>query len=254
MMIGKSAKFEVRLVRTADELHAAQRLRYDVFVSELGGGGTLVDHDRRLERDRYDDFVDHLVLIDKKNGRTIGVYRLLRRSMAEGAGGFYSENEYDLTLLKQSGREILELGRSCLHRDYRGGMAMHQLWTGLADYVATHRIEILFGVASFHGTDIKALVQPLSLLHHAYLAPPELRVRALDGAYQDMNLIPADDLDRHRALVQVPSLIKAYLRLGGRVGEGAFIDHDFNTTDVFLMMDTAQLSQRKAQIYGGAPA
>ncbi|EEB85604.1 GNAT family N-acetyltransferase [Roseobacter sp. GAI101] len=251
MTIGKSADFEVRLARTQDELRAVQRLRYDVFVSELGGGGALVDHEQRLEVDQYDAFVDHLILIDRKTAQIVGVYRLLRREMADRAGGFYSENEYDLAPLKQSGREVLELGRSCLHRDYRGGMAMHHLWTGLASYVATHRIEILFGVASFHGTDVAALAQPLSLLHHAYLAPADLRVRAVQGAYQDMDLIPSGDLDRRRAMVQMPSLIKAYLRLGGCVGEGAFVDHAFNTTDVCLMMDTTQLSDRQAKIYGG---
>lgn len=250
MMLGKSADFEVRLARTDSELHAAQRLRYDVFIAELGGSGTLVDHELRLERDRYDDFVDHLILIDKHTGETVGVYRLLRREMAEKAGGFYSENEYDLGLLKQSGREMLELGRSCLHPDYRGGMAMHKLWAGLAAFVSAHRVEILFGVASFHGTDVAKLAQPLSLLHHAYLAPEKLRVRALGDAYQSMDLIPDDELDRRRAMVQVPSLIKAYLRLGGCVGEGAFVDHAFNTTDVCLIMDTTRLSERQAKIYG----
>ncbi|HBM38373.1 MAG TPA: ornithine-acyl-ACP acyltransferase, partial [Sulfitobacter sp.] len=152
MIIAKAAEFEVRLARTQADLHAAQRLRYDVFVTELGAGGPLVDHDNRLEVDQYDDFVDHLLLIDRKTQQTVGVYRLIRRDMADRAGGFYSENEYDLTALKSSGREILELGRSCLHPSYRGGIAMHQLWAGLASYVAEHGIEILFGVASFHGT------------------------------------------------------------------------------------------------------
>ncbi len=251
MTFGKSAEFEVRLAQGTEDLRAAQRLRYDVFVTELGGTGALVDHDQRLEIDHYDAFVDHLILIDTKTSQTVGVTRLLGREMAAKAGGFYSETEYDLTVLKQSDRQILELGRSCLHPDFRGGMAMHHLWSGLASYVAERGVEILFGVASFHGTDIAQLAYPLSLLRHGYLAPPELRVRAREEAYQDMNLVPEADLDRRRAMVQVPSLIKAYLRLGGCVGDGAFIDHAFNTTDVCLMMDTAQLSARQAKIYGG---
>lgn len=242
----------MRLARDDADMRAAQRLRYDVFVTELGGSGALVDHDARLEKDRYDDFVDHLLLIDIETAQTVGVYRLLRSDMAAKAGGFYSEGEYDLTVLKQSGRSILELGRSCLHPAYRGGIAMHQLWAGLAKYVATHGIEILFGTASFRGTDVAALAQPLSLLRHVYLAPENLRVRALEGAYQTMDLIPADTLDRRRAMVQIPSLIKAYLRLGGCVGDGAFVDHDFKTTDVCLLMDTHRLSERQARIYGGA--
>lgn len=252
MTIGNSADFEVRLVSSPAELRAAQRLRYDVFVTELGADGPLVDHDEKLEKDAYDPFVDHLVLNCKKTGQAVGVYRLLRGDMAQRAGGFYSENEYDLSRLKQSGRKILELGRSCLHPDYRGGAAMHHLWAGLAAYVARHEINILFGVASFHGTDIAALSEPLSLLHHNHMAPPQLRVTARKEAYQNMNIIPADTLDRRRAMVQVPSLIKAYLRLGGCVGDGAFIDHAFNTTDVCLIMDTAQLSERQTRIYSGA--
>jgi putative hemolysin len=243
--------FTVKLAETDAEMHAVQRLRYDVFVRELGGGGPLVDHEEKLERDRFDPYFDHMILTHSASAQVIGVYRLLRGCRANAAGGFYSESEYDLTPLKSSGRRLLELGRSCLHRDFRGGTAMHCLWGGLADYVAQHRIEILFGVASFHGTDIAALAQPLSMLHHRHLAPPKLRVRALPQSFQRMDLVEEDHLDRRAAMVAVPSLIKAYLRLGGYVGEGAFVDHTFNTTDVCLVMDTARLNARQAKIYAG---
>ena len=246
-----AADFHVKLAQTAEELRAAQRLRYQVFVRELGGGGALVDHDAELERDELDPFFDHLLLYDQRTGAVVGVYRLMRPEKARDAGRFYSEGEYDLAPLLASGRRILELGRSCLHPDYRGGMAMHHLWAALAQYVAQHRIEVLFGVASFHGTDIAALSQPLSLLHHRHLAPPELRVRALDKSFQNMNLIDEAHLDRRAAMMQIPSLIKAYLRLGGCVGEGAYVDHAFNTVDVCLIMDTNQMSARQARIYGG---
>lgn len=147
---------------------------------------------------------------------------------------------------------MLELGRSCLHPDYRGGMAMYHLWNGLAAYVAEHQVEVLFGVASFHGTDPQELAQPLSMLHHNHLAPPDLRVRAQADAFQPMDLVAEADLDRRAAMVQVPALIKAYLRLGGFVGEGAFVDRAFNTTDVCLILDTARMNDRQKRIYGGA--
>ena len=249
-MLSDAAQFTVRLAENDADLRAAQRLRYDVFVDELGGDGALVDHDDRLERDRFDPFFDHLLLEDDtRGGEIVGVYRLLRDDQSAQAGQFYSEDEYDLSVLKQSGRRCMELGRSCLARDYRGGAAMYHLWNGLARYVAEHKIEILFGVASFHGTDPGALAQPLSLLHHRHLAPEELRVRALDHAYQNMNLLPEAQIDRRAAMLEVPSLIKAYLRLGGFVGEGAFVDRAFNTTDVCLIMDTQKLSGRQKNIY-----
>jgi putative hemolysin len=244
--------FTVKLAETEDELRDAQRLRYDVFVRELGGGGEMVDHEAGLERDKFDPYFDHMLAIDNVSGETVGVYRLLPGERAEELGQFYSEDEYDLTVLKQSGRKLLELGRSCLHPDYRGGTAMYHLWNGLATYVNERGIEVLFGVASFHGTDVEALAQPLSMLHHNHLAPPDLRVRAQPDVFQSMDLVVPADLDRRAAMVQVPALIKAYLRLGGFVGEGAFIDHAFNTTDVCLILDTARMNERQKRIYGGA--
>ncbi|MFP4327030.1 MAG: GNAT family N-acetyltransferase [Paracoccaceae bacterium] len=247
-------QFRVALARSERDLLGAQRLRYEVFVAELGGGGSMVDHAARLERDRFDPFFDHLVLIDEARNaagldHVVGVYRLLREEQAAAAGQFYSEDEYDLAPLRASGRRLLELGRSCVHPDYRGGRALYELWKGLADYVRAHDIELMFGVASFHGTDVAALAQPLSLLHHRHLAPPELRVRSRD--FQRMDLVPEDRLDRRAAMVEVPALIKAYLRLGGFVGEGAFVDHDFNTTDVCLVMDSARMNPRQTGLYTG---
>jgi len=243
--------FTVKIAETEAELRAAQALRYQVFVKELGAGGDLVDHEAGLERDRFDPFFDHMIITDNRSGEVVGVYRLLRDDQAKAAGQFYSEDEYDLSVLKASGRKLLELGRSCLHPDYRGGTAMFHLWSGLAAYVAEHRIEILFGTASFHGTDVQALAQPLSMLHHNHLAPLELRVRAQPGHFQTMDLVPVDRLDRRAAMLAVPALIKAYLRLGGFVGEGAFVDHGFNTIDVCLVLDTARMNERQRRIYTG---
>lgn len=249
-----AADFSVSLARTPEDLHAAQRLRYDVFVTELGGGGPMVDHDQRLERDHLDPFFDHLLLTDVRSDAVVGVYRLMRADKAAEAGGFYSAAEYDLLPLLRSGRNLLELGRSCLHRDYRGGIGMHVLWSALAQYVKAHGVEILFGVASFHGTDIDRLAAPLSLLHERHLAPANLRVRALEKSFQRMDLVDEAELDRKAAMRQIPSLIKAYLRLGGCVGEGAFVDHAFNTVDVCLIMDATQINTRQARIYGAATA
>ncbi|WP_039018038.1 GNAT family N-acetyltransferase [Halocynthiibacter namhaensis] len=250
----KNTQFECRLAQTPGELEAAQRLRYRVFVDELGGDGTLVDHEQKLERDRFDPFFDHLLLLDHNrdnhpDGPVVGVYRLMQGEAAKRAGSFYSESEYDLAALKSSGRKLLELGRSCLHEEYRGGMAMYHLWNGLSAYVHEHEIEVLFGVASFHGVDIDPLKEALSLLHHNHLAPEDLRVRAQPTAFQSMNLMAADEISRKQAMLSIPALIKAYLRLGGFVGEGAYIDHEFNTTDVCLLMDTKRMNARKTGLY-----
>jgi L-ornithine Nalpha-acyltransferase len=244
----------LRLASSAEDIAAAQRLRYEVFVAELGGDGPLVDHAARLERDVFDPFFDHLVLVDNRRDpagldHVIGAYRVMPGDRRTAAGQFYSEGEYDLTPLLDSGRSLLELGRSCVHADHRGGAAMFHLWNGLAEYVLERGIEVLFGVASFHGTDFATLAAPLSWLHYHHLAPPEMRVSARPLHRQEMALIPPDRLDRKAAMAATPALIKAYLRLGGFVGDGAWIDHSFNTTDVCLVMDTGRMSARHKDFY-----
>lgn len=245
----------MRIAQTAEEVEAAQRVRYRVFVEELGSDGPLVDHQARLERDEFDAYFDHLLLYDDARDdpdprdRVVGVYRVLPSDRADRIGRFYSEAEYDLTALRNTGRKLLELGRSCLLPDYRGGIAMWHLWNALATYVSDNDIEVLFGVASFHGTDVQALAEPLALLHHRHLAPEDLRARAQPEHFQSMNLMPDDQIDRRRAMRLVPSLIKAYLRMGGFVGEGAFVDYAFNTVDVCLILDTAQMNQRQSTVY-----
>ena len=248
-MFAKQDKLSIRLAETEIDRLGAERLRYNVFVEELGGGGEGVDHKSRFERDRFDPHYDHMILVDETRDQdaldhVVGVYRLMPGERAADIGGFYSEGEYDLSVLFASGRKLLEFGRSCVHADYRDGLALRQLWAGLGSYVLQSGAEILFGVASFHGTDIPSLAPALTQLHQRHLAPPDLRVRALPEAYQPMNLVDDIQIDRVAAMRSVPPLIKSYLKLGGFVGDGAFIDRAFNTTDICLVLDTARMSER----------
>ena len=254
-MTDQGPVYSVSLARTDADLRAAQRLRYDVFIREMGArGGADVDHDAGLERDRFDAFCDHMIVRDETRGQVAGVYRLMRAELAEHAGQYYSESEYDLSALFDSGRRLLELGRTCLHPAYRGGTAMLHMWTGLASYVHKYDIELLFGVASFPGTNLEVLAAPLSVLHHRHLAPQELRVRAKPDGRAPIDLIDEAQLDRRAAMVATPALIKGYLRLGAVVGDGAFVDYEFNTTDVCLILDTARLNQMQRRIYDLDPA
>lgn len=253
-MTPESPRFKIRLATDQADLLAAQRLRYRVFVEELGGDGALVDHAARLERDEFDPVVDHLILVDNHRDKSllehvVGVYRLLPGDRAQAFGRFYCDSEYDLDPLRRSGRSTLELGRSCMDAEFRGGSGMFLLWNALAEYVLSRDIQILFGVASFHGIDAQALAQPLSWLHHHHLAPADLRPVARPQGYQRMDLIAPEALDRRVAMTSMPPLIKAYLRIGGRIGEGAYLDREFNTTDVFLMVDTAAMSDKHRKFY-----
>ncbi len=250
----EETNFTVRLAESEEDLTAAKRLRYMVFVEELGASASDSDHGQRLETDRFDEWFDHLILIDNRLDRldsnyVVGSYRLLRGDIAASECGFYSESEFDLSVIKNLGRPVVELGRTCIHPDYRNGSAMFQLWGGLAEYVLKHEIEIMFGVASFHGTNAESLAQPLSYLHHNHLAPEDLRVKAKGEHSVRTDRLPPEKVDRPAAIRDMPTLIKAYLRLGGFIGDGAFVDIDFNTVDVCLLMDTKRMSQRHRDYY-----
>jgi putative hemolysin len=250
-----AGRFTVRLAESDDDVAAAQRLRYRVFVEEMGAAPSPGDAADRRERDRFDPYFEHLLLIDNEpddpdvERGVVGVYRLLRGAKAKDGIGFYGAGEYDLTLLENSPRETLELGRSCVDANHRGGAGMHLLWTGLGQYVGEHEVGVMFGVASFHGADPAPLAQALSYLHHNHLAPPDLRVTAIAGSRARMDILPPEDIDEVEAMRQIPALIKAYIRLGGFVGEGAYIDRDFNTVDVCLLMDTARMVNRYRKFY-----
>lgn len=248
-------RFEVRLSQSPEDVAAAQRLRYRVFVEEMGAKASAQEHETRQEIDAFDAYFEHLLLIDTHAdcdplNRVVGAYRLMRGSVARKGLGFYGATEYDLSKIENSERETLELGRSCIAQAYRGGLGMHLLWDGLGAYVTKHDIGVMFGVASFHEADPEPLAQALSYLYHNHLAPEHMRVKVLPDHGIDMDQIPASDVDTRAALRQIPSLIKSYLRLGGYVGDGAFVDHDFNTVDVCLIMDTETMVEKYRTFYG----
>lgn len=249
-----AGRYRVKLAETALEREAAQRLRFRVFVEEMGAQASDAERAARREWDDFDPYFDHLILetldpVADPLDRVVGVYRLMRDEVAEAGPGFYGAAEYDLGPILRTGRRVVELGRSCVAREHRGGPGMHLLWNGLAAYVLDRGIELLFGVASFPGTDVDGLSEALSFLHHAHLAPPDLRVRARPDHFVEMNRMPEGEVDVARALRAIPPLIKAYLRLGGFVGDGAYVDGDFNTLDVCVVMDTARMTERYRQFY-----
>ena len=235
----------VKVTRDPAEIEAAQRLRYQVFYEEFAAKPNDQMAVARLDFDDYDDYADHLIVTDHSRGdKIVGTYRLLQQDAAKRIGQFYSSDEYDLTPLLNSGRNLLELGRSCVMPEYRTKQIMNLLWEGIAGYIADHDIGIMFGCASLHSTDIKSISRPLSYLHHYHLAPEEIRPRALKGCYINMDIIPKDEFEAKRGFNDLPPLIKGYLRVGAVIGDGAFIDHQFNTTDVCIIVDTDSLSER----------
>jgi len=234
----RQGDLEVRLARNEDEVAAAQRLRYRIFYEEMAARPTAAMLASASDFDDFDRVCDHLLVVDLTSGAVVGTYRLIRRAAARRYGRFYSADEYDISPLLEYPGEILELGRSCVAEGYRTRLAMQLLWRGIAAYVFHHRIGLMFGCASLPGTDVGAIRLPLSYLHHHHLAPPALRPRAVESRRVEMALMAKEEIDTSKAIAELPPLIKGYLRLGGFVGDGAVIDHQFNTTDVCIIVKT----------------
>ncbi len=249
----RAGNLGVRTATTDAEIDAVQSLRYRVFYQEMGATADAEAARAARDRDAYDNVADHLLVVDHAIGPgpegVVGTYRLIRRDAARRLGRFYSEDEYDISRIERFEGEILELGRSCVHVDYRSRQVMQLLWGGIAAYVFHYRIDLMFGCASLPGTDPDVLASELTYLYYNHLAPPSLRPRALPHRYIEMRRLDPDEIDRRRALTLLPPLIKGYLRLGGFVGDGAVIDPQFNTTDVAVVVKTDQVTDKYYRHY-----
>ncbi len=264
-IIAEQGELSVRLAHTKEDLKAVQALRYSIFYKTLGAQPKLSQRLTRLDRDHYDNLCEHLLLTTRgvvngapkktqlANGETVvGCYRLLRRGIAEETSGFYSANEFDLVpFLSGIGRglDILELGRSCVAPAFRSGAGISLMWRGLGVLVKTYEVDAMIGCASFAGTNIENLAEPLSYLHHYHSAEGVWRVRAHQERYIDMNRQARDKINTKSALRTLPPVLRGYLRSGAMIGEGAVIDHQFNTTDVFVLMPMSQLSEKYRERY-----
>ncbi|KAF0100922.1 MAG: hypothetical protein FD144_3028 [Rhodospirillaceae bacterium] len=245
--------FEVRLAQTTAEIEAAQALRYRVFYEEMTAQASPEMKALRRDFDPFDEVCDHLLVLDRRRGEgpegIVGTYRLIRRAAATKMGRFYSSAEYDIQKMIDYPGEVLELGRSCIERDARNTATMQMLWRGIALYAYHYNIQVMFGCASLPGIDPEQHAQALSYLYHNHLAPPEIRVRALPSRYVNMDMLERGSYDPRKAMARVPPLIKGYLRLGGFVGDGAVIDHEFNSTDVFIIVKTELVTEKYIRHY-----
>jgi putative hemolysin len=253
-VLATSGALEVRLAETDSEVEAAQRLRYRVFYEEMAAVPNPAMRESRRDFDKFDSFCDHMLVVDREafdeDGQpaVVGTYRLMREVDAARAGGFYTSGEYNISPMLariEEGSRLLELGRSCVLKQYRAKPStMQLLWRGIGVYLRRFSIDVMFGCASLAGTDPKALALPLSYLHHMHGMSGDMRVRALPELYVDMDLMPMEAIDKKEALRALPPLIKGYMRAGANVGDGAVIDLQFGTTDVFIYFPVSKMSER----------
>jgi L-ornithine Nalpha-acyltransferase len=258
-----SRRLSVRLARDEHDLEAVQHLRWRVFFEEMGAQADPASAADRCDRDAYDALCDHLLVIDEDRLETaesahdavVGTYRLLREGVAKAHAGFYSAGEFDLNPMlgaREGGREGLELGRSCVLPEYRTSGTISMLWRGIAEYISQNRIGLLFGCASFPGVDPDAFAPALSYLHHNHLAEAGQCPSVLPGKGVSMERLARGTYDERGAIFQLPPLIKGYLRVGAKFGDGAYIDHEFQTVDVCVVMPVERITDRYASRFSVA--
>jgi putative hemolysin len=256
--LGRLGDLEVRLAASVMEIRRAQALRYRVFYEEMSAVSDFHTRQMRRDVDRFDRHCDHLLVLDHARRRfgsppeIVGTYRLLRQDVAERIGGFYGAGEFELAplLLRKASLRFLELGRSCVLREYRSKRTLELLWHGIWAYVLRHRLDVMIGCGSLEGTDPERLALPLSFLHHRHRAPAEWSVAARGERRVEMNRLSPAAIDAKAALRVLPPLIKGYLRLGAFIGDGAVIDRQFGTTDVAIILPVEGIADRYLRHYG----
>jgi putative hemolysin len=249
----RAGSLGVHIANSRREIEDSQALRYRIFYEEMGGTPLPEMKAQKRDFDVFDDYCDHLLVLDytlpAATGQVVGAYRLLRRSAMRPLGRFYSDGEFDIGAIRQEKGEILELGRSCVDHRYRNRAVMQLLWRGIASYVSLHDIKLMFGCASFIGTDVNQHAMALSYLHHYHLAPEGLRSVALPDQYVEMNRMPKEAINVRETFAGLPALIKGYLRLSAFIGHGAVIDRQCNTVDVGILVKTELVTDKYAQRY-----
>ncbi len=247
--------FVIKIAEKKSELKKAQALRYSVFYKEKKALPTLSKKILRLDYDKVDKYADHLIVIDKNRkkikNKIVGTYRLVRGDIASNFGGFYTSSEFDLSQILNSYKhnQILELGRSCVHQDYRNGTIMNLLWKAIAKYVKLYDIKILLGCASFNGTDVLKYTNELSYLRKNFSLPDEFSVKSLNPKIYPACTEFNSNTNNLRTFVKLPPLIKGYLRIGGRVSYDCFVDSKFNTIDLCVIVNTNNIDEKYKKKY-----
>ncbi|MDX5150941.1 MAG: GNAT family N-acyltransferase [Acidiferrobacterales bacterium] len=237
-------RYEVRVTENAQEILEAQRLRYEVFALEMGA--KLESDHLGLDRDRFDHFVKHLIVRDTYQRKIIGYTRILTRDMANIVGGFYSSHEFDLTRIMSLHGNIIEIGRTCIHRDHRRGSTIAMLWSGIARVMETYRADYLIGCASIPMGENGHIPQVvLGELDQGHLASEMYRV------YPKTPVPFKRDLKPTITNVEIPPLIKGYLRAGAKICGEPCWDPDFNVADVFICLDRERIDKRYQKRFVG---
>jgi L-ornithine Nalpha-acyltransferase len=233
-------RFVVKQATHDYEIEAALRLRFEVFNLEMNEG-LRTSYNTGIDWDEYDALCDHVIVLDESKGMVVGAYRMLLGSEAEKHIGYYSESEFEMSALRKLKGRKLELGRACVHKDYRGTAALGLMWSGIASHIEAHNIDYVFGCGSIHTINASVISSVYSYLREKYLSDVMSRVTPLRKV---PGFDPHAAIDKHLVALHLPPLLGAYLRLGAQIcGEPAF-DEQFGVADLFVLLERDKLLSR----------
>jgi putative hemolysin len=237
-------ELSVGLALTAAEKRESQRLRYRIFAEEMGA--RLDTPEPGLDIDAYDAYCRHIVVRDHATREVVASTRVLLDTDARRAGGFYSQSEFDIERLLNASGRILEIGRTCVHPDYRSGAAISLLWSGLARCIDIRQYQYLIGCASVPmGANGATASAAYELLKEKYLLPEASRVTP------KLPLPEQLVSDAKQPKPSLPPLLKAYIRLGARIGGEPCWDPLFDCADLFIVLSPVELQKRYAKHFLG---
>ncbi len=233
--------FQIKLAQTEEEKNQAYRLRYEVFLKELGDNGRNLP-EKGTETDIHDQSCDHLLVIDNRKNLTVGTYRLLSGSKVNPKIGFYAEKIFEIEKIKNLGKDILELGRSCVHRDYREGLIINLLWDGIAEYIKQNNIRYLFGSVRMYTTDPREISEIFSLIKEKYYSHDTMRVKPLEESVFKGPTQPPKITSPKMIFLKLPALMKGYLRLGLKVCGPPAWDRHLESVVFFIALDINEMA------------
>jgi len=239
-LIKNQNKYTVFIAEDEYTKNLCYKLRYNVFAKELGAAIRVKDNS--LDKDRFDDYCQHLVVFDNTSNEIIATTRLLDNKGALEAGSFYSETEFNLSNVINSEVRFIEVGRTCIHPAYRRGVVLAVLWRAIADIVTKEKIDYLIGCASIPlSNGDKYISSVMKHIHQHHYAPECLRAYPLIPLRINNDLPIADD-------VILPILLKAYLKQGALICGQPYWDAEFGVADIFVLLESSKVTHRYSKI------
>ena len=227
----------VKLAETEEEYKSLFKLRY---LDLLKSYNTNLNSEIEEDKDEYDKYCDHIIVVDLNTKEVVGTYRLIKSEHLKVLKCFLTETEFDISPLKNY--QILEVGRAVVKEEYRVSNIISLLWKAIINYAIEENVDYMIGTASFHGIDPSPYLDTFAYLYDKHLSSIDERCNVNQDSFYPLNIKESYDLTT--AKNNMPPLVKGYLNLGATIGDGVYIDRDFNSLDILIVLKIKNINER----------